>query len=88
MSATQAARRPVEIDPLWALVSSVVQSIVPTPSVLTNWISQVLSGGTGFGTGSGAPKRQPTSVQLRRLPVSATDVAPSVSVVPLHPVTL
>jgi hypothetical protein len=38
-----------------------------------------VGGVPGFGTASGAPKRQPVPVQLRLLPVSLDVVPPSVA---------
>src|SRR5881628_4040655 len=48
------------------LVSPVVQLAVPPASLLMTLRMQVLAAGrTGFGTGSGAPKKHPRAEQVR-----------------------
>jgi hypothetical protein len=47
-----------------------------------------MAGALALGRGSGAPKRHPAAVQVRRLPVSADEAAASVREVPAHDATL
>src|SRR5207244_9886472 len=57
------------------LASPVVQVAVPPASLEMMLRMQVLAAGrTGFGTGSGAPKKQPLAEQVRSEPVSPTVV--------------
>jgi hypothetical protein len=64
-----------------ASISPVEQSSVPVGVVDTVRIAQALVGVlTVLGIGNGAPKRHPTLVQVRMLPVSAGTVGPSVAI--------
>src|SRR5256886_14848717 len=49
---------------------------------------QLIAVAPGFGVGSGAPKRHPAAVQVRRLPVSPDEAAASVREVLAHDATL
>jgi hypothetical protein len=61
-----------------------LQSSAPEAAVETVLMTHVLVGVLlGFGIGSGAPKKQPGSVQFLMLPVCAELVDPSVAVVAL-----
>ncbi len=54
MSATQAARRPDEIDPLWALLSSVVQSIERSGVARAGLLAAAVEGGIRLESGARA----------------------------------
>src|SRR5262245_20583601 len=63
------------------LDSPVVQFTVPETADAIAFRTQVLVGiEEAFGTASGEPKKQPASVQFRRLPVSAWVAEPTVAV--------
>jgi hypothetical protein len=65
-------------------VAPVLQSTVPLTSADRVLITQTLVGVLpGFGTGSGAPKKQPVDVQFLMLPVSADVAAPTIAFCPL-----
>lgn len=68
-------------------MTPVLQTTVPDAFVEAALMTQTLVGVLpGFGTASGAPKRQPVPVHVRLLPVCADVVAPSVPVWPVHAV--
>src|SRR6184192_1424521 len=86
-------RSPVrKISPLigtFRAAAPLAQSAVPVRSAASELMTQLLRAGAFvFGTGRGAPKRQPACVQVRRLPVSSVEVAASVRDVPAHDATL
>ena len=67
------------------MVLPVLQSPMPFGGPPTEFSTQTLVGVLpGFGTASGAPKRQPTDVQVRLLPVCAEVVPPRVAVWPVQ----
>jgi hypothetical protein len=69
------------------LVVPVAQSTVPLGAVATSFRTQTLVGVLiGFGTVSGAPKRQPGFVQFLLLPVCVEDVPPTVTTSDAHEV--
>src|SRR6266404_1680552 len=91
--AASVRRSPVmKISPLIGTFRAAVplaQSAVPVRSAASELMTQLLSAvAPGFGAGSGAPKRHPAAVQVRRLPVSADEAAASVSEVLAHDATL
>src|SRR5262247_3525838 len=74
-----------EVSGRLRLVAPVAQLRVPEGVWASAFRTQTLVGVLpGFGTASGAPKRQPTLVQLRLLPVCVEVVAPSMAVCPVH----
>jgi hypothetical protein len=67
------------------VVLPVAQSTVPLGPAAKVFSTQTLVGVLpGFGTASGAPKRQPAAVQLLLLSVSVEVVAPTVATEPVQ----
>ena len=78
-------RKMVEVSGRTACVSPVSHTAVPVSGCDAVLVTQTLVGMLlGFGTASGAPKRQPVLVQFRLLPVSSEFVAPRIAVWPVH----
>ena len=91
--AASVRRSPVmKISPLigtFRAAAPLAQSAVPVRSAASELMTQLLRAvEPGFGTGSGAPKRHPAAVQVRRLPVSPDEAAASVREVLAHDATL
>src|SRR5438094_6429029 len=91
--AASVRRSPVmKISPLIGTsraAAPLAQSAVPVRSAASELMTQLLVAvEPGFGTGSGAPKRHPAAVQVRRLPVSPDEAAASVREVLAHDGTL
>src|SRR5947209_1940627 len=91
--AASVRRSPVmKISPLigrFRAAAPLAQSAVPVRSAASELMTQLLRAvAPGFGAGSGAPKRHPAAVQVRRLPVSPDEAAASVSEVLAHDATL
>src|SRR6266403_3276762 len=91
--AASVRRSPVmKISPLigkFRAAAPLAQSAVPVRSAARELMTQLLRAvALVFGTGSGAPKRHPAWVQVRRLPVSPDEAAASVRDVLAHDATL
>src|SRR5262249_1381287 len=86
---TSPSRKTVEASWKSRLPAPVSHLAVPLAGVAIVLRTQVLRGGVpGFGTGRGGPKRQPTSVQSRSLPVSAGGALAGCHPLPGQPVAL
>ena len=83
---TSPVRKMTELRGRSRLVEPVLQLTVPDAVPLMELRTQTLVGVVpGFGTASGAPKRQPTPVQRRLLPPTAVEVVgPMVAVWPVQ----